>query len=198
VKGLEFDTVMVMPSLENFPFDWAREPDVTDAAEEARLCYVAMTRARNLLYIDWGRRENSWLKCQRYESQKYSRRYFFKGSPKEVNISWPGFNRSVENGRQEYLKTEVCLRDPLELRMVSRPNYQIVELLHQGQAIGQLSKDAVGQFRNLDRSTQLCVSNVIRITCGQYYQEHHANRWDRLHESVKHQGWFYTVLVEET
>lgn len=64
VKGLEFDTVIVMPSRAGFGMNRGVpkqqiERDY-DAAEEARLYYVAMTRAKRRLIYYMGPREEAW------------------------------------------------------------------------------------------------------------------------------------------
>jgi superfamily II DNA helicase RecQ/superfamily I DNA/RNA helicase len=193
VKGLEFDTVIVMPSSENFPFRRANgalpQPDAIDAAEEARLCYVAMTRARNRLYIGWEEREKSWLQCTTYKAENGSHRYFLRGSPKEFFVSWSGQEQQVRNGLQDYIEKQVCLGDPLELR--DRV------LRHGDFAVGRLSARTAEILQDADRQAQLRVSNVIRYTCGRYFQERNPQFWDPLHESIKRQGWFYMVLAEE-
>jgi len=178
-----------MSSIESFPLGIARQPDVFDAAEEARLFYVAMTRARNRLYIGWGDREKKWLDCSKYETQNGSQRHFLKGSPDELFVSWPGQEKQVLNGLQDYIERKVCLGDPLELSNRW--------LQHEGRTVGRLSNDTVEPPQDADGHAQLRVSNVIRYTSGRYFQEHQPKYWERLHESVKDLGRFYIVLAEE-
>ncbi len=194
VKGLEYDTVLVMPSSENFPFRMATNgilpgPDIVDAAEEARLYYVAMTRARNRLYIGWGEREKNWWVGKRYENnQNNTHSYYLRGTPKELFVSWPGLKQQVQSGLQDYIEKQICLGDPIEL--LNR------KLLHNGQVIGRISSRTAGLI-NQNNNMQLCVSNIIRYTCGSYFREHNPEYWNQLHEDVKRRGWFYLVLVEQ-
>ncbi len=193
VKGLAFDTVLVMPSKENFPFmppnSALPEPSSIDAAEEARLCYVAMTRARNQLYIGWGAREKSWWTCSKHNSCDESYRYVLRGSPGEIFVSWPGQANQVNSGLQQYIKKHVSIGDNLSL------NNSFVH--HSSMPVGLLSKHTKAILRKANKCPQLRVSNVIRYTCGSYFRERNPQFWDLLHDNVKQQGWFYTVLVEE-
>lgn len=55
VKGLEYDNVVVVPSRTSFGHAaTSKEALEDDAAEEARLLYVALTRAKSRLVDSWG------------------------------------------------------------------------------------------------------------------------------------------------
>ena len=194
VKGLEYDTVLVMPSRESFPFRNVNgavpQPEVDDSAEEARLCYVAMTRARNRLHVGWDVREKKWLARTKYEADQSAHRYCLKGSPKELFVSWPGQEVQVNQGLQDYIGTGVCVGDPLTLHGAV--------LQHEGQAVGRISNRTQNQLQHAAGGAQLRVSNVIRYTCGRYFREKKPQFWGPLDNSVKRQGWFYIVLAEET
>lgn len=193
VKGLEYDSVIILPSAESFPFkdDDEDSPDVIKiaSAEEARLYYVAMTRARDRLYGGWGKREKSWWQGQQRPETKRAARYCLKGSPKEVFVSLAGYSDNVEKGWQEYIAREVAIGDPLVLHDG--------QFRHHGRPVGKLSKKGYTRLQQSDRPSRLRVSNVIRYTCGKYFREHNPGFWLELHETVKRQGWFYVVLVEE-
>ena len=63
VKGLEFDNVVIVPSRGHFGKNNASEAALkNDAAEEARLLYVAMTRAKTRLVKFVGDREYTWAR----------------------------------------------------------------------------------------------------------------------------------------
>jgi len=193
VKGLEYDTVLIMPSTESFPFSAGNgrltAPTDVDAAEEARLYYVAMTRARNRLYGGWDNRgrEGAWWECRPHGGGEDAS-FCLKGSPKEYFVSWPGQRDQVHGGLQAYIERHVCLGDSLELR--DR------HLRHGGQTVGLLSKSAATSLPQ-DTSPQLRVSNVIRYTSGNYFRKHNQEYWEKLDDEVKRQGWFYLVLAEE-
>lgn len=194
VKGLEYDTVLVMPSTESFPFRRVNggipPPEAVDAAEEARLCYVGMTRARNRLFIGWGERENQWLNCARYDTSAETHRYCLKGSPKELFVSWPGQEPQVRGGLQEYIEKQISLGDQLSLRGPT--------VHHGNRVVGRLSRQTADRLQQGPGHPALRVSNVIRYTCGRYFREHNPRFWEPLDNRVKRQGWFYIVLVEES
>lgn len=104
-------------------------------------------------------------------------------------MSWPGFENQVRGGLQSYIAQQVCLGDPLEL--------QGREMRHKGETIGRLSGDTSTALQQANANPQLRVSNVIRYTCGNYYQKHNPAFWRQLDDSVRRQGWFYLVLAEE-
>jgi len=193
VKGLEYDTLIALPSEESFPFSAAEfgggVPLGVSAAEEARLYYVAMTRAKNRLYAGWGPRERAWWKSIQHNAPERGSHYGLKGSPKEIWVSLPAQANEVENGWQEYIKTQVSSGDPLQLR--GR------QITHRGRPVGALSKHAASKLGATSHQRTYRVANVIRYTCGPYFRGHNQMWWDKLHEDVKRQGWFYVVLVEE-
>ena len=193
VKGLEYDTVVVLPSSERFPLNDSNggEVSVADAAEEARLCYVAMTRARNRLYVGWpqGGREPAWWSSRPFEGVGLNGSYTLKGSPKEIFVSWTGQTAQVEQGLQDYIEQHVNAGDEVELRY-GRAVY------HQGRKVGILSRRTADALNNGDGHVRLRVANVIRYSCGKYFEEHNHDFWQELHQSVKQRRWFYVVLPE--
>src|SRR5699024_2422146 len=69
VKGLEYDHVIMLPSKMNFAIrKQGGMAVVRDAAEEARLYYVGMTRAKSGLYRFVGDREYAWAKSRPFDS----------------------------------------------------------------------------------------------------------------------------------
>lgn len=192
VKGLEYDSVIVLPSEESFPFSGGGEYEDSlkiASAEEARLYYVAMTRARDRLYGGWRDREKSWWKGVRRQATERADRYCLKGSPEEIWVSLAGRADPVEEGWQEYIAQEVAIGDPLELRGK--------QFRHKGRPVGALSGKTHARLQQPGSPPRLRVSNVIRYTCGNYFREHNPGFWLELHETVKRQGWFYVVLAEE-
>ena len=193
VKGLEYDTVVVMPSSERFPFNDSAGSmvKVADAAEEARICYVAMTRARSRLYVGWPEcgREIAWSSCRYYAGTDQNGAVYLKGSPKEIYVSWPGQRTQIEAGLQEYIEKHIRVGDKIVLK-------NGIEMHHNGRRVGRLSEKAANAVQNSNLQIGLRVANVIRYSCGRYFEENHRNFWTKLHPSVQHQKWFYTVLVE--
>ncbi|PCD75554.1 UvrD-helicase domain-containing protein [Pseudothioclava arenosa] len=190
VKGLEYDNVVVLPSRMSFG-DRSAEIEA-DAAEEARLLYVALTRAKSRLVFHLGDREYSWAgkTIKKFTGAQAGGR-ILTGTPKEVFISW-SMNRSHSNadpGRtQTYIETFVAVGDPILIEAPDR--WAGKALMHQSETegsrqIGVLSK-AVGQGGAV---TDLKVSAVIR------YEPKPDDRAQPC-PRVATQGWGYVVLVE--
>jgi hypothetical protein len=185
VKGLEYDTVVVMPSSEKFPLNDSDggEAAITDAAEEARLCYVGMTRARNRLYVGWpeGGRERAWWDGRPFAGVGPGGIYSTKGSPKEVVVRWSGRTENVDNGIQGYIEKHVNAGNRITLRHR--------DMYHNGRQVGVLK-------RMPPQANDLRVSNVMRYSCGNHFREHKREYWNELHPKVQQQRWFYVVLAE--
>lgn len=192
VKGLEYDAVILPKSSARFPMTGGNganpRPAIVDAAEEARLWYVAMTRARDVLYMGWGARENAWWNRQSYAGTTVDGNAVLTGSPAEVFVSWSGQTPQFNVGTQSYIEKEVKTDDQVSIR----PNGDIIHAQHR---IGKLSSTARGQL-NLANHATGTVSNIIRYSCGPYFQQHNPQFYAPLHPEVKKVGWFYTVLVE--
>ena len=83
VKGLEFDAVVIMPSTAGYrPQDGYK-----DIADQVRLYYVGMTRAKSHLIYSLGPRENAWLNGESYSAP--SGEAMLAGSLDEVKIGFP-------------------------------------------------------------------------------------------------------------
>jgi superfamily I DNA/RNA helicase len=190
VKGLEYDTVVVLPSSESFPFTDGHHVTIAEAAaEEARLYYVAMTRARTHFYGGWGPREKAWWGKRELPTDSRASGYRLKGSPKEIWVSLPGHEEQVDGGLQRYIESQVCRGDALRFR--GR------QFLHGATPVGVLSKATADKLRSNPSRRECRVANVIRYTCGPFFQEHNLKWWQELHPTVQRRGWFYVVLVEE-
>lgn len=75
VKGLEFDAVIITPSVTSLPFNPTEEIDITtplspydkeQIEEERRLLYVAYTRAKKYLFVYKGERETAVERMTRF------------------------------------------------------------------------------------------------------------------------------------
>jgi len=191
VKGLEYDTVIAFPSEENFPFstDYTGT-DLSDfASEEARLYYVAMTRAKDKFYGGWGQREQSWWSKDQKKTNLARSHYMLQGEVGEVWVSLPGYERNVDEGWQEYIATQVSVGDPLYLN--GR------QFTHEGKPVGVLSTKAFDKIKSAGATRHLKVANVIRYRAGAYFRKKNPGFYKELHEDIQSQGWLYTVLVEE-
>ena len=193
VKGLEFDNVIILPSSIRFggADRGARSADVAgDAAEEARLLYVGMTRAKRHLMYFVGDRETSWGRSlpEVYDGLTSDGRVL-QGAMDDVGLGWAlqknYFNPSPD-ACQEYIESEVAVGDPIELggagagagkafmhRSASGKLVQIGFLAQRhkvGGSNAQMKVSAVVRFRPTDMDSSMA-------------------------QCVRERGWGYVVLV---
>lgn len=189
VKGLEFDQVFLLPSSSSFPFQGnspARPFD--NAAEEARLQYVAMTRAKKSITYFVGDRELAWTTGQRFSGSVGTGK-ILEGSPKEVGISWAWeatrYNQAPES-TLAHIRRNISVRDKLSVGGPGR------NLMHFGKSKSSLQVGYLaGALGSGDRSSDLEVSAVLRcIYSGRQYFGGITT------ESVCQQGWGLVVLAE--
>ncbi|NJC05774.1 superfamily I DNA/RNA helicase/superfamily II DNA/RNA helicase [Sphingomonas kaistensis] len=194
VKGLEFDNVVILPS--RIPFGTrgrsaAAKDIVGDAAEEARLLYVGMTRAKQGLWYFVGERELSWgQRPPRAFSAEQRQGLVLEGSPEEVSLGWAGqsnyFNPDPADC-QAYIEREVRVGDPV-----------LIGGRGAGAGKGLFHRDPNGRTRQIgylakssgfgSPDADLKVSAVIRF----YPEELTAEAASAGHEQRR---WAYAVLV---
>lgn len=197
VKGLEFDSVLIVSS--ECPIQ-GKDGDEYDseladlAAEEARLYYVGMTRAKKRLKWFFGPREDAWWNARAYEGIKGGRKMLV-GTHNEVAISWAmqenRFNSDAE-ACQEYIEREVCVGDPISLGGAGMGGGRA--LIHRSRSgrskqIGFLSNETGAG----GAGSQVMVSAVIRFRCND--ENDRQEKWGTIPESILSRGWGYTVLV---
>lgn len=191
VKGLEFDEVVLLPSTAPFPFGRQHRKHKLDlaqaAAEEVRLFYVGMTRAKHRLLLGWGdKRENAWWKGEEFagEIQDGSRPRVLRGRLKdEVDIGWAGRSRSGKN-LQDYIERLVRVGDPIE---VESGCYLVHKADGRRRRIGALKKGI-----SATPASRLRVAAVCRYPQA---PDPHPEYWQWLTDQVKARGWTYVVLV---
>ena len=185
VKGLEFDNMIIVPSKSRFPFN--SEIDDTDLgvcqADEARLFYVAMTRAKRQLSFLLGEREKNWIRGRDYNGE--TRGIHLNGSPAEVFLGWPGFN----DNRQEYLRTQIPVGSTVTLRRTANS----IAIHHGNTRIGFLARATVNRISasNISNSS-LRVQSIYRYPITEEIPDTLLND---VTQDCKNQGWFYTILV---
>lgn len=194
VKGLEFDNVIVLPSSTSFSTKGNAQAGVQrDAAEEARLLYVAMTRAKTQLVYFMGDREYAWAKSppKPYVGAQGTG-LVLGGSMEDVGLGWAmeqgGFNRDAD-GCQEYIEKKVRVGDRITLGGMGAGENK--SLMHQD-ASGE--KRQVG-FLSLKRdkgelNASLEVSAVVRFALKPADLAKES-----LADAVRQRGWGYAVLV---
>lgn len=191
VKGLEYDAVWVLPSQSRFD----GQPAI--AEEEARLTYVATTRAKHSLTVFSGQRELAVWDGRLYDGSTM-RGSALAGSPEDFFVSWswleiPGINDDPE-GCQTYIERFVCVGDHISLGGYGYGRGKA--LMHQSRdgskarQIGFLSGSAGSGGLNSD----LSVNAVIRYPHdpGKVPLRHRGNR---VAQQALQNGWGYLVLV---
>ncbi len=193
VKGLEFDNVVILPSMIQFGGAGRDRlgPDLLgDAAEEARLLYVGMTRAkRNLTYYR-GDRERSWGRKDPvpYDGLRTDGQVLI-GSMEDVSLGW-AMQRSAFNPTpdecQRYIETEVAIGDPIVLG--GRGDGAFKSFMHRGSSgqltqVGFLAKQHVVGGPN----ASLKVIAVLRFRPDSIDET--------LADCIRDRGWGYVVLV---
>lgn len=199
VKGLEYDNVLILPGTIAFGagagfgtggFGRVRPDLEGDAAEEARLFYVGMTRAKKRLTYFRGDRERSWGKSppEAYEGRTTDGRVLV-GSMEDVSLGWAmqrnGFNADPDEC-QRYIESEVAVGDSIILG--GRGGGAFKSFMHRGSSgrwtqIGFLAKQHVAGGPD----AVLKVSAVVRFRPDQTD--------DTLADCVRARGWGYAVLV---
>ena len=188
VKGLEFDEVIVLPSSSPF-FANTGKSLLSSAAEEVRLQYVAMTRAKKRVECFIGPRERSWLGVQAFFGDSGSGK-LLDGTPKEVGISWAWETTGRFNPDSEqtlaYIQEQVRVGDQLSVE-----GFDGLSLVHRDESgrarqVGRIAKN-VGRGSS---KSELAVSAVLRCRFdgNQYFGGTTA-------KSVVEQGWGLVVLA---
>lgn len=199
VKGLEYDNVLILPATIAFGASAGSRvgglgrlrPDLEgDAAEEARLFYVGMTRAKKRLTYFRGDRERSWGKSppEAYEGRTTDGRILV-GSMEDVSLGWAmqrnDFNANPDEC-QRYIESEVAVGDSIMLG--GRGGGAFKSFMHQSSSgkwtqIGFLAKQHVAGGPD----AALKVSAVVRFRPDETD--------DTLADCVRTRGWGYVVLV---
>jgi len=185
VKGLEFEKVVIIPS--------NAYATNLQSGEEARLFYVAMTRAKHGLLYALGRREQRWAGKNVITSgtdleliNASSRKVLFPGTNREnsqnhtqnneysyLDIGYSGADYRI----QKYIEESVAFGDKLTLR--DR------EIYHNSNKIGRFKQD-----RNLSSNYgEFYVAGVERYPVKEKY-------FSRYCTTVQKRGWFYFVVIE--
>lgn len=154
VKGLEFDAVIVTPSVASLPFDPTQEiyedMPLTEyekecIEEERRLLYVAFTRAKKFLMAYLGKRENAVMNMVKYVGDDTSLGICEKNSGLDnYNI---GFNAGKYGfGCNSNIVNHVEKNAPVVIRKVERMGangvFQVFNVICNGITVGQLSKSS--------------------------------------------------------
>lgn len=152
VKGLEFDAVIITPSVTSLPFNPTEDidestplshNDIEQIEEEKRLLYVAYTRAKKYLFVYKGNRERAVENIRRFTSleDQWGIRERKVGLD-NYNI---GFNAGYNFNGNKAIAYNVRKNDPVEIRRhrgITRNGQQFTtyNITHNGNIVGQLSR----------------------------------------------------------
>ncbi len=189
VKGLEFDEVVLLPSTAPFPFGHQgyRQDLARAAAEEIRLFYVGMTRARHVLLFGWrGEREKAWWERNYFagEGSTGPVRRVLGGRLDEVDISWAGRSQSGET-LQDDIERLVRVGDLIE---VEDRRLLVHKVAGRCRRIGALKRGILASS-----ASRLRVAAIYRYP--QVQDPSHPEYWEWLTDQVRTRGWSYVVLV---
>lgn len=158
VKGLEFDAVIITPSVTSLPFNPTKDIDVSlplsqseieQIEEEQRLLYVAYTRAKNFLFVYKGNRELAVENIQRFASREDQ----WGIREREVgldnyNIGYnAGYNfkefiERTENAKKIIKNTPVYIERYNRINRQTNQPFHVYNIKWNGINIGQLSKSS--------------------------------------------------------
>lgn len=180
VKGLEFDAVIITPSVTSLPFNPTEDidestplspHDIEQIEEEKRLLYVAYTRAKKYLFVYKGDREKAVENMRRFtclEDQWGIRER--KAGLDNYNI---GFNAGKWFNGNKSIASNVCKNDPVEIKRNSHmtkngQQFYTYDIIHNGSIVGQLSKgSSIYNYMNtngIDKLKGFFVSEVFYWT----------------------------------
>ena len=220
VKGLEFDAVIVTPSVSSLPFDPTQEVDMyfplTEhekecIEEEQRLLYVAFTRARKFLVAYLGERENAILKKVKYEGDDKALGIREKHPGLDnYNI---GYNAGYNFRNNSTIVNSVEKNAPVTIQRYDNTDrngrrFHVFNILCNGQIIGQLSRSSSiaesMEEGNLNRLQGFFVSDVFYWTYQDSvladqrnmrlngYNTDYASKWC---DEAKRQGFIFIVSI---
>jgi superfamily II DNA helicase RecQ/superfamily I DNA/RNA helicase len=205
VKGLQFDRVWIQPSDAKFPYDG--NVDVCDgmpkderirrllpyAIEEAKLFYVAMTRAKDIAHCGWGDREKAWFsKLNKVETAQMGMSHLWLvGSLDEVVISFGAWDKD----RLVHIESNVRVGYPVTINMDANHllvvRHHEVEIATFSRDVGRVVRPKIMGPAGIDHTKyHLRVSAICR-----YAYDPGAPFAHRVVAEFKEQGWFYTVVL---
>lgn len=220
VKGLEFDAVIITPSVTSLPFDPTEdvivdqplsEHDKEQIEEEQRLLYVAYTRAKKYLFVYKGDRERAVENMTRFSSleDQWGIRERKVGLD-NYNI---GYNANYNFRNNRSIALNVSKNDPLSIqryRGMTRNGkpFSTFNIVHNGITVGQLSRHSNIARRmeadNLDNLNGFFVGDVFYWTYADTvaaderaqrdngYNPDYVSGWG---EEAKKQGYIFIVDV---
>lgn len=159
VKGLEFDAVIITPSVTSLPFNPTKDVDTSlplsdqdkeQIKEEQRLLYVAYTRAKKFLFVYKGNREFAVEKMQRFASLEDQ--WGIRERKVGLDNYDIGFNAGFNFKNNNYIVYNVRKNDSLSIRRYRRMThggspFSTFNIIHNGNIVGQLSSKSTIAMR---------------------------------------------------
>ena len=177
VKGLEFDAVIITPSVTSLPFNPTEDidesiplspKDIEQIEEERRLLYVAYTRAKKYLFVYKGNRERAIENMQRFTSLED------QWGIRERNVGLDnyniGFNARFNFNGNKAIAYNVRKNDPVVIKRhigmtEFGQQFTTYNIIHNGSIVGQLSRSSSIDHRmrtnNIELLTGFFVSDVF-------------------------------------
>lgn len=160
VKGLEFDAVILTPSVASLPFVSGQdaidvnipltEHEKESIEEEQRLLYVAFTRARKYLIAYLGEREHAVMEMRKYAGDDSSLGIREK-EPGLDNYNI-GFNANYNFSANRDIVNKVIKNAPVVIRRFDRTKkdgnpFQVYNIIcNDGTTVGQLSRNSMIRY----------------------------------------------------
>lgn len=220
VKGLEFDAVIITPSVTSLPFNPTEDVPINmplsshdreQIEEEQRLLYVAYTRAKKYLFVYKGEREKAVENMTRFSSleDQWGIRERKVGLD-NYNI---GYNANYNFRNNRSIALNVSKNDPLSIQRyrgmtrTGKPFFTF-NIIHNGITVGQLSRHSNIVRRmvedDLNSLSGFFVGDVFYWTYADTvaadertlrddgYNPNYASGWS---EEAKKQGYIFIVDV---
>lgn len=220
VKGLEFDAVIITPSVTSLPFNPTEDIDestpltpydIEQIEEEKRLLYVAYTRAKKYLFVYKGNRERAIENMRRFTSleDQWGIRERKVGLD-NYNI---GFNAGYNFNGNKAIAYNVRKNDPVVIRRyrgINRNGQQFTtyNIIHDRSIVGQLSRrSSIAQrmeIDNIDLLTGFFVSDIFywtyddTLVADKHAEEktgtnpNYASKWS---QEAQKQGYIFIVNI---
>ncbi|RZJ92094.1 MAG: hypothetical protein EOO60_07345, partial [Hymenobacter sp.] len=199
VKGLEFDAVVIPPSLADFGIDKSTSEPADNLAdlvqEERRLFYVAYTRARYRLVVLRHEREAAVAAGQVFQPEEadQGRGYAVKEGSGKVQLYWGAQDKPFFAELHTRIFTEIKVGDPIVL---VNDKWDSWVLTWKNRKVGKLGFDAATKLPDRTRLEGLLVSNINRYTLTEslaYDAKHNKSYTEKWGAAAKERGYIYIV-----
>lgn len=225
VKGLEFDSVMIMPSVAPLPYNTKNtlsdsiksidsplsDEEKAMIEEEKRLLYVAHTRAKKYLIICEGEREKAVKNMERFNSNSEN-----SWGIREKEVSLSNYNlsyvaRDLYKGRSKdkriYIRNNVKKNDQIFIKCEDKKRkdgtpFTVCNIMHKGKDIGQLSFSSTiaeeMKKQNIKELHGFFVSDVYTWTYEDSLASDEKNKTEyskNWGDDAKNKGFIYIVNI---